>query len=127
MKVHSSKQYIEGIIKNKPIRKRFSHTKSESLTVQGQETDLHDVVKRISRGEVIDAAKKVFYDEIEHFDNIDPTKDPDFDLSDYTRLIDYHEQRLEALQSEKLEQQQLQQQQQDDQESVPTEERSSSA
>ena len=77
----SQSKIAHGAIKFKPETNPM-----KSVTVPNQSMSIREIIQRFSLGQSVSGAREVYYDDEEDFDNVDPTLDPNFDLSDYTRL-----------------------------------------
>lgn len=59
----------------------------ESVTVPGQAFTVKEVLLRFNNGTLPNIVQPVYHDDIEDFDNIDPTLDPAFDLVDAENIL----------------------------------------
>jgi len=63
------------------LTKGEDYTGLVSKTVPNQSLTVNDILTRFSRGQPIQGERQIYYDE-----QVDPTKSPDFDLSDVTNI-----------------------------------------
>lgn len=57
-----------------------------SLTVPDQSMTIQEILRRFATGQTIGVGKQIYYDDLDDFDQIDPTLDPNFDLSDVSLI-----------------------------------------
>lgn len=57
-----------------------------SKTIPGDSYTIRELMEKFARGQIPPIAKQTYFDDPEDFDEIDPTKDPSFDLSDATQM-----------------------------------------
>lgn len=74
---------IGSIIKQFPKGRAYSKKWLPSVTVPDQSLTVREIFERFTRGQGVQGAKSVYYDETEE---VDETLAPDFDLSDVTRI-----------------------------------------
>lgn len=70
----------------RPLASGMETPKGESLTIPDQSLTIREIVERFVMGEPTLGQRAVHYDEVEDFDNIDPTLDPAFDLADVSTI-----------------------------------------
>lgn len=57
-----------------------------TLTVPNQAEDLKNILRRFANGQPLPIGRQIYHDGLDDFDQIDETLNPDFDLSDMTKL-----------------------------------------
>jgi len=60
--------------------------KAVKMVVPNQSMPIREILVRYASGQAVGGAKAHYYDQLEDFDQTDATLDPDFDLSDYSRI-----------------------------------------
>ncbi|MBA7539826.1 hypothetical protein ES705_32111 [subsurface metagenome] len=74
-----------------------------SVTVPGQSYSVAELLNRHIAGNMPDVKRQEYYDPEASFDNMDPTENPDFDLSDATVLADEIKIKIEEQKEKKKE------------------------
>jgi len=70
-----------------PLLDRGEVNKGESMTIPDQSLTIRQILERFTLGQPVMGSHAVMYDgENPSHDDIDPTLDPAFDLSDYTTI-----------------------------------------
>ena len=101
MKFRNQFEYQTGQV----ARERFHWCDpKKDMTVPDQSISIKDMIERFVRGEAVNGGRPHYYDEMESFENVDPTLDPDFGLSDYAIITNEIQDRKRAKRAERAKQ-----------------------